>query len=281
VKRHILLVISVLALTAMSQSPAPAQQQPPRASRTGSQVRQPTQANWTGSQVVGFGGGNAGGSGFADPCFGPAGFTSPCLDTRTDQSRSPISVTGGVAYRYAVPWGPYVAAIGGEIAAARIKSSNTLSNTHCLTAGCGFVTSETQSVELIQGTNASLLFSFGLPIWNNWAMVYATGGMTVGSVSGSTSYLGASAQSTGNGAASWDKALVGLTFGGSFEWIYTQFVKLGVEARYTDYGTINHTVPLLATGCLASLDVVCTNGVSLVSQRVSNTKVILKVIFAM
>src|SRR5713101_6408982 len=122
-KRHLLLAISVLALTAVSQrlfaaeaeTPAPreraaserqARPAPQRAAPT-QQAAQPS-SGWTGSQVGGFGGGNVGGGGFADPiCLNASGLNNGCTPAQFTHSLAKTGGVGGVTgeYKWALnPW---------------------------------------------------------------------------------------------------------------------------------------------------------------------------------
>src|SRR5262249_45471655 len=139
-KRHFLLAMTVVALTAISQrvfaaeveAPAPRERAAPaqRAAPERAPARAPQRApvqrqaqpspssSFTGSQLGGFGGGNAGGGGFADPQFCGGGninssstaFSPTCPNTTQNISRSPVAFSGGAEYGYMFALGPYTAA---------------------------------------------------------------------------------------------------------------------------------------------------------------------------
>jgi opacity protein-like surface antigen len=281
-KRSLLLAISVLALTAVSQplfaaeteTPAPRERAAQRERAPARQAaRQPQRAapaqsqssSFTGSQAGGFGGGNAGGGGFADPvalCGQGLGafsgsFTCPSVPFNFSSTRK-ISATGGGYYSYSIPiFGWAVIGVQGEIAAGSIRSSSTQSNAHPTgfpfgPDGAGRVTTETYSADFNQGTNGSVLFKFGVPIVNSGVMVYGLVGTTFARIDGSYTYTGTSCPvigpcTTAYGALNWNQTRTGVAGGIGVEWAYVPGVVVKLEYRYTGFGNISQDVPITVT----------------------------------
>jgi hypothetical protein len=91
--------------------------------RQAAQSSSPT-SSFTGSQASGFGGGNTGGGGFADPTWCGDSFSPSCPLTTQNISRS-TGFIGGLEYQYLFPIAPYwVAGWAVDIAGSTLKSSN-------------------------------------------------------------------------------------------------------------------------------------------------------------
>jgi hypothetical protein len=279
-KRHFLLAISVLALTAASQrlfaaeaetpapaaeraAPAPERERAPareRAARRAPAQRQAAQSptsSFTGSQVGGFGGGNTGGGGFADPayCGGLIGsFSVTCGNTVQNISKS-TGFIGGAEYGYMIPIGGYwVAGVAVDIAGSTLKSSNTQTSTKLVPNGLGAIpVTETYSTSQSQGASSTWRAKIGFVPWMN-TLVFATAGGAAGTVSGNFSYTGASPTVGGSafGAGSYNTVRVGYVVGGGVTFAYPVLgntaARVTVEYLYQNLGTVDETIPVIATG---------------------------------
>jgi opacity protein-like surface antigen len=312
-KRNLLLAISVLALTAASQSlfaaevetPAPRERAARQAqpARTAAQRAAPSQqgaqsstSSFTGSQAGGFGGGNIGGGSFADPvALCNRGFNSvsggipcPAVPFNYDSSHK-IYGTGGGFYSYSIPfYGWAVIGLQGEVAAGRIRSSSTQSNTHFTGTGfgpdaLGQATTESYSSTFNQSTNGSILVKFGVPVVNPLAMfgmgassrmlIYGLVGPTFAKIDGQAAYVGSNYASgcapfvvsstclsttNAGGYASWSETRTGIGGGIGAEWQYIPGVTFRLEYRYTSFGDISKDVPVVATtGCVVGGAIPC------------------------
>jgi outer membrane immunogenic protein len=107
---------------------------------------------------------------------------------------------------------------------------------------------ETFTGSVKQGTNGSFRGRIGALV-TPWTLVYATGGLAVGEISGSFSYLACTTSpcSSGTsvfGATSWNETRVGGTAGAGVETELFPGWKGRLEYRYTDFGSITKDVAL-------------------------------------
>jgi outer membrane immunogenic protein len=257
------------ALVAVTTFAAPAYAQ----QRQSQQATQ--QATWTGGQIGGFGGFSTLGGNFSEPGahFCALGFSPTCLEVPFSfGAGSPTSATGGVFAGYSIPWGLSIIGIEADIAAKHGSTSSIQANTHAAPGGS---TTETFTGSLSQGWDASIRARLGMPVNYSRTLLYGTGGVAFGHVSGSFGYaatFGPCPPSTvspvvpgvcptaGGGAGSWSDTRVGYTVGGGAEWMYTRNIRLRVEYRYTDFGSFSKDVPLAVTAgvCTAAAGCVAT-----------------------
>ena len=95
-----------------------------------------------------------------------------------------------------------------------------------------------------QGWDGSLRLRAGVLVTPQ-TLVYATGGLAIGQVSGTFSYYGAdSAGAAVYGAASWSETRVGGTIGAGVETALGAGMKARAEYRYTNLGKFSKDVPL-------------------------------------
>jgi outer membrane immunogenic protein len=209
----------------------------------------PAQANpsWTGAQVGGQGGVAPMSQGFAEPgshLFPASGtclaFPSLCAETPFNFTGTNTTATGGGFVGYRIQMGTMVVGIEGDANAKSASSSYTFSDSNTYRA-------ETFTGSVKQGADGSIRGRFGFLV-TPWVLVYGTGGIAFGSVSGSFAYsaheidgLG-TASATGGG--SWSTTRSGLTGGGGIEAMITQQLALRLEYRYTDFGRFSEAVPL-------------------------------------
>jgi len=244
------------------------------------QQRQTSQqaTTWSGGEIGGFGGISTLGGTFSEPGahFCGLGFAAACPEVPFSFSGgSPTVATGGVFAGYSIPWGRSIVGIEADIAAKHGSTSSIQANTHAATGG---VTTEAFTGGLSQGWDASIRARLGVPVNYSRTLLYATGGVAFGPVSGSFSYSATFASLalcipmttggsctplppvpplTGGGAASWSDTRVGYTVGGGAEWLYTRNIKLRVEYRYTDFGSFSKDVPLAVTAGACSTTAGC------------------------
>jgi hypothetical protein len=215
-KRHLILAISVLALTAVSQrlfaaeaeTPAPRERAAPaererapareRQARPAPQRAAPQQAaqspssGWTGSQVGGFGGGNVGGGGFADPiCLNTVGLNNGCTPAQFTHSLAKTSGVGGAVAEYKWALNPWVVfGVLADVSFGSVSASGSQTNKYAsdpLIAGQ--LTQETYTNSVRQGTSGSARFKIGVvPTWNSGILFYGTAGAIISRLDGNFTY---------------------------------------------------------------------------------------------
>jgi outer membrane immunogenic protein len=252
---------AVLAVAPALADEAPAEPKPVRHVERAAPVRAapvraaPAQANpsWTGAQVGGQGGvapmsqgfAEPGAHLFADPIF--CGMTpSWCAETPFSFTGTNTAATGGGFVGYRVQLGTMVVGIEGDANAKSASSSYTYSDNN------GF-RGETFTGSVKQGADGSIRGRFGFLVTPS-VLVYGTGGVAFGSVSGSFGYTANQSPcvalcSSVTGGGSWSTTRSGATGGAGVEALITQQLSLRLEYRYTDLGRFDETVPL-KTICL-------------------------------
>jgi hypothetical protein len=248
-RRNLILAVSVLALTAVSQPlfaaetemaapqerAAPARRAPPPAARPAplrQAVAQPqaTQtSSFTGAQAGGFGGGNVGGGGFADPiCLNDfGGLNNGCSPVSFNHSLNKTGGFGGGVIQYMFPVSPWImVGVMGDIAGGKTTASSTQSFFRPSDPSApSFVTSETYTNSVSQSTNGSIRFKAGLvtllPGWYTTIMPYVTVGWIRQKFEGTFSYSATNFDSfcpscgstIANSALSWSHQANGVVFG--------------------------------------------------------------------
>ena len=158
------------------------------------------------------------------------------------------SYIGGffLGYRWLMgktPFGGTVFGVEGDINFKKGESS------HVQSSITSWGLHETFTGSQKQGTDGSLRLRVGTLI-TPWTLVYFTGGLAVGSVSGSFSYAGcefvtcSSGGTNVTGAGSWSQTRIGGTVGAGVESEFWTGIKARVEYRYTDLGKFSQDVPL-------------------------------------
>ena len=244
---NLILAVSVLALTAVSQPlfaaevetaapqerAAPVRRAVPPAARPAPQRAAPQQqaaaqtSSFTGAQAGGFGGGNVGGGGFADPvCFGgPSGLNTFCTPVSFNHSLNKTGGIGGGVIQYMVPVTPWiVVGITGDLAGGKTTASSTQSFSYT-TSSSALVTSETYTNSVSQSTNGSIRFKAGLvtplPGWYTTILPYLTVGWIRQKFEGTFNYSAFNFDSFmfphnfsfADGAVSWSHQANGVIFG--------------------------------------------------------------------
>jgi outer membrane immunogenic protein len=243
---------------------APARQAPVQQQQQG--------ANWNGSQLGGSNGASGVNNNFVEPgaylfsgCS-PSGFGSPrCAETPFSFSSNNWKYTAGgffgwrqqVGFGKGIFGGGLVVGIEGDVYYQNAETSFAQSGRPSWFTSTG---SETFTGSIKQGTNGSFRGRIGALV-TPWTLVYATGGLAVGEISGSFSYLACttspcSAGASVFGATSWNDTRVGGTVGAGIETELFPGWKGRLEYRYTDFGTITKDVALsnnFSGGCSPSI----------------------------
>jgi outer membrane immunogenic protein len=212
------------------------------------------QPSWTGAQVGGQGGISSMAQGFAEPGshLFPVGCgssfpSSSCVETPFSFGGDKITATGGVFLGYRVQFGSVVAGIEGDFNAKNATSAFTAADTN-------HFRTETFTASASQGWDSSIRGRLGWLVTPS-TMIYGTGGVAFGRVTGTFNYTaneidGCSPCAYVNGGGTWSTVRTGATGGGGVE---TQFstgfgpfpsMTLRLEYRYTDLGNFSENVPL-------------------------------------
>jgi outer membrane immunogenic protein len=245
--------VGVLSMFVMAgQAMADEFRAPPKRERAAAPARAPQQAapqqqasNWSGGQAGGSNGASSVNNSFVEPgafnyapgCFGP------CYQTPFSFSGHKTSYIIGAFLGYRWQVGMWVVGVEGDINWQRGETSHA-QNTPPPWLGYELFTGSQK-----QGADGSIRGRLGYLV-TPWTLLYATGGLAIGQVSGSFSYAGcqfATCSSFGTnvtGAASWSDTRVGGTVGAGVETQVWTGVKARLEYRYTDYGKISKDVPL-------------------------------------
>jgi outer membrane immunogenic protein len=223
----------------VERAPAPVHAAPVRSA--------PAQTNpsWTGAQVGGQGGVSPMAQGFAEPgayLFPAVCGSSLCSETPFSFNHTSTGATGGGFVGYRIQFGTMVAGIEGDLNAKSASSSSTYSDSNAFR-------SETFTGSVKQGADGSIRGRFGFLVTPS-VLVYGTGGVAFGSVSGSFSYaanqlpISVPCCASATGGGSWSTTRSGATGGAGVEALITQSLTLRLEYRYTDLGRFSETVPL-------------------------------------
>jgi outer membrane immunogenic protein len=213
------------------------------------QAAAPAQAqpSWTGSQVGGQGGVNQVAQGFAEPgayLFPDTCFGSECVETPFSFNGDKTAITGGGFLGYRIQFGSYVVGAEGDINAKSASASSSFGDQN-------FFRSESFYGTAKQGWDASIRGRLGYLV-TPWTMVYGTGGLAFGEVSGSFAYQAVELPSfsgcppcaSATGGGTWNTTRTGWTAGGGVEMMLSQLWSVRLEYRYTDLGSFTENVPI-------------------------------------
>jgi outer membrane immunogenic protein len=200
---------------------------------------------------------------FARTLFGPPGgdsLTSPIPDPETPYSihSKPWSYTAGGFLGYNLQYGSYVVGLEGDAAWKNGQSTNSLYATTTALYGAAAGTGPAPTALRTESFNGTLKQTWDSSIraragflYSPWILVYATGGVAFGEVSGSFGYSASItytapgvAVPTTSGGMTWSDTRVGWTVGGGVETEVAAGWKVRVEYRYTDLGTYSKNIPL-------------------------------------
>jgi outer membrane immunogenic protein len=218
--------------------------------RTAPERTAAAQPSWTGAQVGGQGGVSPTAQGFAEPgarlfpdCVGIPAYRSYCTETPFSFSGNKTSATGGGFLGYRIQFGTWVGGIEGDINAKSASASYSQS-------GSNLFRSETFTGTASQGADGSIRGRLGYLV-TPWTMVYGTGGVAFGKVSGSFAYNAREIDGAGSlggayatGGGSWSTTRTGATGGGGVETLIFPNLTLRLEYRYTDLGSFSENVGL-------------------------------------
>jgi outer membrane immunogenic protein len=248
---------------AAPQRPAPAQQQ----------------ANWNGGQLGGSNGVSSVNNSFVDPgsfiCPTNSVFGTNCFETPFSFSGHKASYTIGpfAGYRWTLGKGPYpgsvVFGIEGDWSWKNAETSlSQASAIHIVnSSGSSFTRTDQFSGSVKQKSDSSIRARVGWLV-TPWSLLYVTGGVAFGEISGSFAYSGvlcpgapsatpfsscvtSSSTATAATAATWNDTRTGYTVGAGWESELFAGWKWRAEYRYTDFGEYTKTFGL-ATQCAGS-----------------------------
>jgi outer membrane immunogenic protein len=234
--------------------------------RTASQTQQTQQSssNWSGGQAGGSNGASSVNNNFVEPgAFNYVGCGFGCTPYQTpfSFSGSPVSYIIGAFLGYRVQMGNIVVGVEGDVNWKKGESSKVQNTPPPWLVASGGVETFTGSQK--QGVDGSLRGRIGVLV-TPWTLLYATGGLAIGSVSGSFSYRactdsscppapspGVGTSTNVTGSATWSDTRVGGTVGAGVETQVAPGVKVRGEYRYTDFGSFSKDVPLTTNnpGC--------------------------------
>jgi outer membrane immunogenic protein len=252
------LSLFVMAGQAMADEPPPRRERAAAPARAAPQRAAPQQqqqaSNWSGGQAGGSNGASSANNNFVEPgAYNFAPCPGSCYETPFAFNGSRASYLIGAFLGYRVQMGNIVVGVEGDLNWKNNEAAK-VQNTPPPWLGYEQFTGSQR-----QGTDGSFRGRIGYLV-TPWTLLYATGGIAVGSVSGSFSYYAAPLSScslncvTVSGAASWNDTRVGGTVGAGAETQVFAGVKARVEYRYTDFGSFSKDVPLTnnGIGCGAS-----------------------------
>jgi outer membrane immunogenic protein len=197
--------------------------------------------------------------GFAEPgshlfpdCSSDSSFSpSFCRETLFSFNGNKISATGGVFLGYRVQFGSVVAGIEGDFNAKNATAAYTAADTNRFRT-------ETFTASASQGWDSSIRGRLGWLVTPS-TMIYGTGGVAFGRVTGTFNYAANQIDGCGasdspcayvNGGGIWSTVRTGATGGGGVETLFSTGIgpapsfTLRLEYRYTDLGNFSENVPL-------------------------------------
>lgn len=267
-KRLLMGAVSALAAIVLAgpsladEPPAPKRSAPARvasapARQAPAQQAQP-RSNWTGGQLGGSNGGSSANNAFVEPgsYICPAGslLGQSCFETQFAFSGDKASYTIGPFLGYRVQLGGWVVGVEGDFAWKNAETSGQLAY---VTPFGERSRDEVFSGSVKQGWDASIRARLGVLV-TPWTLLYATGGVAFGEVSGSYAYRGTIygcptpsgcplVEGTAYAATSWSETRVGATVGAGVETEVWTGWKARLEYRYTDLGDFTKTLAVVTT----------------------------------
>jgi outer membrane immunogenic protein len=271
--------ISVLSAVAMS-APAIADEAPAKPKRERAAAPQraaPTQqqaSNWSGGQVGGSNGVSSVNNNFVEPgayvCPFGSSLGSNCFETPFQFSGHKAAYTIGPFVGYRVQWGNWVVGIEGDWSYKNSESSLSQSSAASIAVtGSNYVRTDQFAGSVKQKSDSTIRARVGTLV-TPWSLLYVTGGVAFGEISGSFAYAGSlflcpggsssaatcvtpssTSVATATTAVTWSDTRVGSTVGAGWETEIAPRWKARAEYRYTDFGTYTKTFGL-ATRCTGS-----------------------------
>lgn len=259
-----LMAAIAVAAPALADEPPPSRAKPARVSRQApppraeAPVRQASTKSWSGSQLGGSNGGSFANNSFVEPgsYICPVGtyLGVDCYETPFSFRETAPSYTFGGYYGYNIQLGAFVVGVEGDASYKNSKSSVT-QITETPVAGAYRYDSFTGTLK--QGWDGSVRGRLGVLITPTM-LIYGTGGVAFGQVSGSLSYYG---QICGGSPClpTWDyystsytsfsETRVGATGGVGVEMQLFGPWTARLEYRYTDLGKFTKTFPVNNSNC--------------------------------
>jgi outer membrane immunogenic protein len=242
-----LLASSVAALSALllagSAIAADLQVKPKR-----ERAQQPQQqaSNWNGGQAGGSNGASSVNNNFVEPgSYNFSECVGSCFETPFSFSGNKTSYIIGLFLGYRWQMANIVVGVEGDVNWKRGETSAAQYTPlpYLCCNGDEFTGS------LKQGWDSSFRGRFGVLV-TPWTLLYATGGLAIGQVSGSFSYYAESLSGATivSGSSSWTDTRVGGTVGAGVETQIVPGVTARFEYRYTDFGKFSKDVPLSTVG---------------------------------
>ena len=240
-------------------------------------------SNWSGGQMGGSNGASSVNNNFVEPgayvCPSGSSFGSNCFETPFHFSGHKTVYTIGpfIGYRWMIGKGPYPGAtvfgIEGDWSFKNAETSlNQSSSTLIALTGSSVLRTDQFSGSVKQKSDSSIRARLGILV-TPWSLLYVTGGVAFGEISGSFAYAGSlcpssssssctssSSIGTATTAVNWSDTRLGSTVGAGWETEIAPGWKARAEYRYTDFGTYTKTF---------ALNTSCSGGCSSPSGSVS------------
>ena len=275
------LVSSIALLSALAVFDAAKADEPPAKPKRERAAAAPARAapaqqqasNWSGGQVGGSNGVSSVNNGFVEPgayvCPFGSSIGSNCFETPFSFSGHKAAYTIGPFVGYRVQWGNWVVGIEGDWSYKNSESSLSQSSTAAIAVtGSNYARTDQFSGSVKQKSDSSIRARVGTLV-TPWSLLYVTGGVAFGEISGSFAYSGSlyfcpgsssgaacvssatSTVATATTAVTWSDTRVGSTVGAGWETEIAPRWKVRGEYRYTDFGSYTKTFGL-TTRCTGS-----------------------------
>jgi outer membrane immunogenic protein len=274
---------------ALADEPPPVKRQRAAAPERVAAAPQQQGAKWSGGQVGGSNGASSVNNNFVDPgafvCPTGSTFGSNCFETPFQFSGHKTSYTIGPFVGYRLQFGGWVVGIEGDwsyksaessLAQSSVTSINVAPSSSTFFSPVNAVRTDSFAGSVKQKSDSSIRARVGWLV-TPWSLLYVTGGVAFGEISGSFAYSGTlytcGAQSasvsactgssspistaTTTAAASWSDTRVGSTVGAGWESELFAGWKWRAEYRWTDFGDYTKTFAV-ATRCTSPSSSSCT-----------------------
>lgn len=212
-------------------------------------------------------------NGFVEPgayvCPFGSSIGSNCFETPFSFSGHKAAYTIGPFVGYRFQWGNWVVGIEGDWSYKNSESSLSQSSTAAIAVtGSNYARTDQFSGSVKQKSDSSIRARVGTLV-TPWSLLYVTGGVAFGEISGSFAYSGnlyfcpgsssgaacvssaTSTVATATTAVTWSDTRVGSTVGAGWETEIAPRWKVRGEYRYTDFGSYTKTFGL-TTRCTGS-----------------------------
>jgi outer membrane immunogenic protein len=268
---------------ALADEPPPVKRQRAAAPERVAAAPQQQGAKWSGGQVGGSNGVSSVNNNFVDPgafvCPSGSTFGSNCFETPFQFSGHKASYTIGPFVGYRLQFGGWVVGIEGDwsyknsessLAQSSVSSINVQPSSSTFFSPVNAVRTDSFAGSVKQKSDSSIRARVGWLV-TPWSLLYVTGGVAFGEISGSFAYSGTLytcgapstsvsactgssspiSTATATTAVSWNDTRVGSTVGAGWESELFPGWKWRAEYRWTDFGDYTKTFGL-ATRCTSS-----------------------------